>query len=143
MAGEQVRKEQGAFHEPAWERGVYAASASPAEGKLKGRERRAPVHGPNGRPKLEVEAPHEPLPKPGRDELLLSLGPKAAQQRRLTGFMGARHVRSEKAAFHEPAWERGVYAASASPAEGKLKRRERRAPVHGRNVRLWDRWAFP
>ena len=46
-------------------------------------------------------------------------------------FMFPEQFKKEQAAPHEPAWERGVYAASASPAQGKLKRRERRAPVKG------------
>jgi hypothetical protein len=56
---------------------------------------------------------HEPPPKPGRAGLLLSLGRKAAQQRRPTGFMAQTRVKS-LAVFspQEPAGSAAVTAAS-------------------------------
>ena len=50
MGGEQVRKEQGAFQEP----GHPAANLCPTWDK----DLQRTVHGPDARPMLEIEAPH-------------------------------------------------------------------------------------
>ena len=59
MGREQVRKEHGALHEPCPVTPTFqsARRAGWKTGVTIGR----PVHGPNARPKLEVEASHEPV----------------------------------------------------------------------------------